>query len=135
MISQELLNDNQILKVGVGPLNDGRKTYRDHGLAVNGTFDLRFMAAKCSLPATNLKKMAFDFLGMKLVEYDQTWNWDQVHLDAEQIEYAANDAQAAIKLFEYFERKLTVDEWGPNAADVLADCRSFRERLFQLPNV
>lgn len=99
---QRLLADPTIIKLGVDPHGDAEKLWNDHGILVNGVFDIRFFPASFGFPAEGLKKMARNYLKVQMGEYRGYWDWERANLIDEQIEYAASDAQAAAKIFCWF---------------------------------
>lgn len=115
---QQLLNNTEIIKVGVAPLKDAGRLFDDYGVRVATTLDLRFMARMCNLEEKSLKKMSQDYLKITIGEYNCWWDWHVPELTDEQINYAANDAQAGIKLFQKFEEIITKNDWFPNFENV-----------------
>lgn len=73
MIPSELkgiLEDDNIVKVGVAPQGDADYLVRDYGVCVANTFDLRYMAAMTGCRPNGLGKMTEDYLKVKL---DKNW--------------------------------------------------------------
>lgn len=103
--------------MGVKPLDDARRLLNEWDLKVVSTLDLRFMARISNLDGKSLKKMSQDYLKITIGEYNSNWDWHS-DLTDEQINYAANDAQAGIKLFEKFEQIITKNDWWPNFENV-----------------
>lgn len=106
--SQEILEDDYIVKVGVSPNGDANYLVKDYGVCVASTFDLRYMAALCNCRPGGLAKMSEDYLNVKL---EKNWrircsDWEAPTLSKMQTDYAANDAHVAIELFKYFSDKL-----------------------------
>lgn len=99
------MENDQILKVGVDPINDAMRLSDDYGLNVNSTFDLRFMAVLAECQPGTLAKMSEIFLDLKLKKGSDKalhFDWKKQILSEKQIEYAAKDVQAAIELFQVF---------------------------------
>lgn len=107
-IFQEILEDDNILKVGVAPQGDAEYLARDYGICVASTFDLRYLAAMTNCRTGGLGKMSEDYLMVKL---DKNWrircsDWESPKLNEKQINYAAKDAHVGIELFRFFAEKL-----------------------------
>ncbi|KAM8706148.1 hypothetical protein ACLKA7_010433 [Drosophila subpalustris] len=105
---RELLEDEDVIKVGVAPQDDAKKLSHDFGVGVSNTFDLRFMAVMAGHQAEGLGKLAKTHLNFVL---DKNWrlacsNWEATQLDAAQLNYAANDALAAVAIFQKLSRDL-----------------------------
>lgn len=79
---------------------------------MKGTFDIRHMATNIDLSAMDLRKMAIEFLNVKMERADLFWDWDMWDLDEEQIQYASSDVQAAMKLFHlWWETRPQNEAW------------------------
>lgn len=105
---QELLEDEEIIKVGVAPSGDANYLAKDYGVCVASTLDLRYLAAQCQCRAGGLAKLSEEHLNVKL---DKAWHircsdWEANVLNKVQISYAAKDAHVAIELFKVFAEKL-----------------------------
>lgn len=100
---QDLLANKRILKVGIAPFEDGRKIVKDYGCRVNGTLDLRTLAAAYSLPRRkSLSAMCLEYLNIemdKLVE-PRCDGWDVDILSDEQVTYAACDPLASLLIYQ-----------------------------------
>ncbi|XP_063696742.1 exonuclease 3'-5' domain-containing protein 2-like [Culicoides brevitarsis] len=101
---RDLLEDEDILKVGVSPQNDGKYLSHDYGAGVASTLDLRYMAQEARITPQGLGKMSKSELG---IELNKDWrirasNWEAETLSEHQIEYAAMDAFVGIELFKNF---------------------------------
>ncbi|XP_058118228.1 exonuclease 3'-5' domain-containing protein 2 [Anopheles ziemanni] len=104
----DLLNDDNIIKVGVSPFDDARLLREDHRLKVESTLDLRFMAERAGLEPFGIARLANEVLGLTL---DKHWkircsDWEAPELSERQIKYAASDAHVAVELFKKFAYKL-----------------------------
>nr|XP_046267966.1 exonuclease 3'-5' domain-containing protein 2 isoform X2 [Scatophagus argus] len=101
----EVLRDPQVLKVGVGCYEDGKRLTRDYGLSLSCTVDLRYLALRQRLTTVSnglsLKSLAADLLNIcldKSLEL-RCSDWEADQLTLEQMTYAARDAQVSIALF------------------------------------
>ncbi|KAH8419192.1 hypothetical protein KR222_010059 [Zaprionus bogoriensis] len=105
---RELLEDESVIKVGVAPQDDAKKLSHDFGVGVANTFDLRFMAVMAGHQAEGLGKLAKTHLDFVL---DKNWrlvcsNWEAPQLEPAQLNYAANDALAAVAIFQKLSKDL-----------------------------
>ncbi|XP_030568100.1 exonuclease 3'-5' domain-containing protein 2 [Drosophila novamexicana] len=115
---RELLEDDSVIKVGVAPQDDAMKLSHDFGVGVASTLDLRYMAIMSGHPAEGLGKLSQTHLNYVL---DKNWrlacsNWEAPQLEAAQLNYAANDALAAVAIFQKLSRDLeprTFWDWRP----------------------
>lgn len=106
--SQEILEDDNIVKVGVCPMGDANYLARDYGICVASTLDLRYMAWMCHLRTGGLAKLSEMYLNIFL---DKDWrircsDWEAPILSKTQIEYAAKDAHVGIELFKFFAHQM-----------------------------
>ncbi|KAM7403609.1 hypothetical protein PAMA_004182 [Pampus argenteus] len=101
----EVLRDPNILKVGVGCYEDGKRLTRDYGLSLTCTVDLRYLALRQRQATVNnglsLKSLAADLLNVSLDKSMELRcsDWEADQLTLEQMTYAARDAQVSIALF------------------------------------
>lgn len=105
---RELLEDDNVIKVGVAPQDDAKKLSHDFGVGVSNTFDLRFMAVMAGHQPEGLGKLAKTHLNFML---DKNWrlvcsNWEAPQLEPVQLNYAANDALAAVAIFQKLSKDL-----------------------------
>ncbi|XP_031636157.1 exonuclease 3'-5' domain-containing protein 2-like [Contarinia nasturtii] len=107
---QELLENERILKVGVGVDLDAKYLFEDYRVHVRSTLDLRYMAVLAKCEPGKLIKMSEDCLKFKLCKEYAYSDWDASNLSEKAIEYAAKDVHAAIELFKYFEERI-YDGW------------------------
>ncbi|XP_055375314.1 exonuclease 3'-5' domain-containing protein 2 [Condylostylus longicornis] len=119
---REILEDDNILKVGIIPSEDAMKLSQDYGVGVSNTIDLRFLALRASRKPEGMANMAKSILDLEL---DKDWrvscsNWEAHSLTERQINYAANDALVAMEVYKvyfkeimgiYWFRKKTHDEF------------------------
>ncbi|XP_050068742.1 exonuclease 3'-5' domain-containing protein 2 [Anopheles maculipalpis] len=104
----DLLNDDNIIKVGVSPYEDARVLRDDYRLKVESTLDLRFMAERAGLEPLGIARLTNEVLGITL---DKHWkvrcsDWETPELSERQIKYAASDAHVAVELFKKLSYKL-----------------------------
>lgn len=106
-----MLENERILKVGVGVDLDSRYLFEDYHISVKGTFDLRYMAVLAKCEPGKLAIMSEKYLKLKL-DKDVFFYYDEDELSEGAIEYAAKDVHAAIELFKYFAERM-YDGWMP----------------------
>lgn len=101
----EVLRDPQVLKVGVGCYEDGKRLTRDYGLSLSCTVDLRYIALRQRQATVSnglsLKSLAADLLNVSLDKSLELRcsDWEADQLTTEQMTYAARDAQVSVALF------------------------------------
>ncbi len=102
-----ILRDENILKCGVGIKEDALKLHRDKGLVCKGMADIQAMAMKslgipASAPKLGLKTLAKRYLDIELEKSKEvaTSDWENFPLQLSQIEYAALDAWAGVKIYK-----------------------------------
>lgn len=101
-----LLECSFILKVGVAPVIAAEYLWRDFGLQMMGTVDLRHLAKYRERPPEGLATMASSFLG---IELDKTIlvrhsSWDCKTLHIEEIEYAATECRTTLEIYKAIAR-------------------------------
>ncbi|XP_055312175.1 exonuclease 3'-5' domain-containing protein 2-like [Sitodiplosis mosellana] len=101
---KEIMEDSDIVKIGVAPFTDAKFLRDDYGVHVRSTLDLRYMAHAAGLPPGGLAKMSEDYLGVSLDKSSKFSDWEAEMLSETQIKYAAADVVNAIRLFKYFAR-------------------------------
>lgn len=133
---RDILENPEILKVGVTPETDARLLLQDYGINVQGTFDLRFIALQSGHQAGGLGALSKSILNITL---DKNWrvrcsDWEIENLSENQIDYAAKDAFVAVEIFKklYNEMNLPrnpldIRRFGNNYSDI-----SFKNKLAQL---
>jgi len=99
---KSILADPNIMKFGVGILEDSNKLLVDHNMDLVGCVDLRHLAVRDgSVPGKlGLQSLAQNYLNVHL---NKDWklrggNWEAKELSIGQINYAANDALVAINI-------------------------------------
>lgn len=108
---QELLEDENIYKVGVAPIDDAAFLFQDYSVNLKSSLDLRHIAQLCGYDPGGLASLAKQLLAVIL---DKSWrircsDWEAETLTERQVKYAAADAHVAIKIFgllaEEFENR------------------------------
>lgn len=128
---KQLLEDHEIIKVGVTPYTDANHLLTDYAINVSSTFDLRFLALLTEHKAEGLAKLSQAVLGIELNKY---WrircsDWEVETMNPQQVDYSAKDAFVAIEIFRKLYMKLKM----PNANDpnsIRAFCDKFTDMQF-----
>ena len=100
-----VLNDETILKVGSGILQDVAKLEKDTGLKCIGLVDTQKLAKEVDMLESQklgLKSLAKDLLGIELAKPKSVArsNWEKCPLTVKQIHYAALDAWVGLKIYQ-----------------------------------
>uniref|UniRef100_A0A8D9EHF2 Exonuclease 3'-5' domain-containing protein 2 n=2 Tax=Cacopsylla melanoneura TaxID=428564 RepID=A0A8D9EHF2_9HEMI len=101
---EDLLFNENILKVGVAIENDSKYLSEDYNVLLSSWLDLRHLAKDNDVTPKGLAYLAQETVGIKLEKKFnvRVSNWDADVLTEEQIHYAAMDAYVAVKIFSHF---------------------------------
>ena len=105
-----LLEDETILKVGVGLRSDAHALRRQWGINVASTLDLNWVLAQLGAEKEmGTRQLVAALLGARIDKPKKVTlsNWQLVPLSSAQIHYAAADALAALKCFNALITQLT----------------------------
>ena len=105
-----LLEDETILKVGVGLRSDTQALRRQWGINVASTLDLNWALAQLGAEKEmGTRQLVAALLGVRIDKPKKVTlsNWQHVPLSSAQIHYAAADALAALKCFNALITQLT----------------------------
>ncbi|CAH1643173.1 unnamed protein product [Spodoptera littoralis] len=105
---KELLEDESIYKVGVGPKDDSKYLHNDYSVELRSSLDIRHLAEYCGYEPGGLATLSSVLLRAAL---DKSWrvrcsDWEAEELSERQKKYAAIDAHVAIKLFALLLEKV-----------------------------
>ncbi|KAG0270682.1 hypothetical protein DFQ27_000032 [Actinomortierella ambigua] len=97
---QKILESERALKVGINIRNDGRKLWRDWGVASTSLVELGALCIQVMGELDNRRKvrsmtaLAEELLGHAVAKdtFVRNGNWEMKNLSARQLSYAANDA-------------------------------------------
>ncbi|KAL7027430.1 hypothetical protein ACKWTF_005439 [Chironomus riparius] len=134
---REILQDPEIMKVGVASIDDSNKLFQDFALKVNGTFDLRFLALHANHKPEGLAKLSKSVIN---IELDKNWrlvcsDWESPTLSKAQIDYAAKDAFVAVEIFKKLYNIARPNMNHPSKISQFCDTYtdiSFKNKLAQL---
>lgn len=104
---QELLENDSLLKTGIGIRDDILALQRMKRFQPKGFVDLAPLAKEAGLQVESVKKLTGLLLGFRISKSAQTSNWEASKLTKKQIEYAATDAWVCLELY----RKLAISEF------------------------
>lgn len=114
------MNNENIIKVGVGIDRDQYKLQADYGLLLSGIVDLRFVAKKYGCPTRSLQYLAEEIAHISINDTGRS-NWNDDPSSTDDLEYAAMDVYASIEIM----KKLV-----PRKGDVMKECYPFINRKF-----
>lgn len=111
LITQKLLEDINLIKVGIDPWRDVKKLKEKYDVNTRGTLDLRYLAEECGFRPMGLGKLAHEHLRIHLHKvFSETYfEWEDKELNFTCQQYAAEDAFVAIELFKSFANVLQQD--------------------------
>lgn len=111
----KLLSHRKITKVGVGVVDDAKSLWNDYGLFTSNLLDLRQLAKVAGLEVLSLSKIYALLYGKRLSKGQRVSNWEIETLSDAQINYAALDAIAGIRIYnglqEYKKRGMVVRDF------------------------
>lgn len=94
-----LLKKKKVLKVGVGIRDDVKDLLSHTGLVTLNVLDLRRLSEAAGLEVLSLSKMYALLFGKRLSKGQRVSNWENRELSEAQIEYAALDAVAGLRIY------------------------------------
>ena len=122
----QLLADGSILKVGVGIGEDLRRLEKwaasgdGPALACSGGFELVPLAKARSCRGRGLAALSLELLGERLQKGGvRTSDWEARELSAEQVEYAAKDAQTSLRVYRALQ-SMRARDFGGGSCEHLA---------------
>ncbi|MBN2166945.1 MAG: 3'-5' exonuclease domain-containing protein 2 [Marinilabiliaceae bacterium] len=95
----ELLEDETIIKVGVGIRDDLRFLRRLKCFQPKGFVELQTIATDLGFKDTSLKKLAAMLMKVRISKRQRLSNWETNELSQAQIIYAATDAWASLEIY------------------------------------
>ncbi len=99
----EIFQSEEILKVGFGLQSDNAQIYNKFGVKLNAVLDMSSVFRKQGYPASTGVKTAVAIVFNKNFKKSKrvtTSNWAAKQLTDKQLLYAANDAYAALRVFQ-----------------------------------
>lgn len=104
----EILNSENIIKVGAGIKDDMRKLKESLGSKVEpkSFLDIQQMVKSFNFNKSNLKFLTALFLNKRIIKSSQTSNWEKYPLTEKQQLYAATDAWVCLKIYKELKKIL-----------------------------
>ena len=106
-----LLGDEQVTKVGLAWNND-MLSLRQLGSFVSGRFiDLQDMVRELGIEDQSLVKIYANLFGERISKAERLSNWERSELTDKQMEYAAIDAWACVRIYNEVDRLLSTRDY------------------------
>ena len=99
----ELLQDERLLKVGLSLKDDLQGLNRKHSFEPRGFLDLQHYVKELGIEAQSLQKIYALLFGKKISKSQRLTNWEADVLTDRQKGYAATDAWACVRIYNYLE--------------------------------
>ena len=100
-----ILEDPDILKVGVAILDDVRGLQKLSNFEADGFIELADIAGDLGVVTCGLRNLAAIFLGVRITKKAQLTNWERPVINSKQSLYAATDAWICLQMYLFLERK------------------------------
>ncbi len=103
---REMIESDDIVKVGFGLASDKPQIWNSLGLRLGKSIDLSFLVRRLGFDQpVGLKVAVAVVLGRRFPKSKTatTSNWANLNLTAQQLQYAANDAHASLRIFQALE--------------------------------
>ena len=100
----ELLQDGRQLKVGLSLRDDLQSLRRKQAFEPRGFLDLQHYVKEMGIEAQSLQKIYALLFGKKISKSQRLTNWEADVLTDRQKGYAATDAWACVRIYNYLER-------------------------------
>lgn len=101
---KRLLEDDQILKIGVAVKNDLQPLNRLFSIKANGFVDLQEYSEEFEIQDNALTKLCGIVLGFNISKAQRLSNWENETLSPAQQKYAATDAWVCVKIYNEFKK-------------------------------
>jgi ribonuclease D len=99
----DLLQDGRQLKVGLSLRDDIQNLKRKHEFEPRGFLDLQHYVKEMGVEAQSLQKIYALLFGKKISKSQRLTNWEADVLTDRQKGYAATDAWACVRIYDYLE--------------------------------
>ncbi len=106
----EILEDPDILKVGVAILDDVRGLQKLGNFKADGFVELADIAGDLGIVTCGLRNLAAIFLGVRIIKKAQLTNWERPKINSKQSLYAATDAWICLEMYLFLEFKNLLPE-------------------------
>ncbi len=105
-----ILEDSDILKIGVAILDDVRGLQKLNNFKADGFIDLADIAGDLGIVTCGLRNLAAIVLGVRINKKAQLTNWERPVINSKQSLYAATDAWICLKMYLFLERENLLSE-------------------------
>lgn len=99
----DLLQDGRLLKVGLSLRDDIQRLQAKHDFEPRGFLDLQSYVKEWGIEAQSLQKIYALLFGKKISKSQRLTNWESDVLTDRQKSYAATDAWACVRMYNYME--------------------------------
>lgn len=99
----DLLQNDRQLKVGLSLRDDIQNLHRKHQFEPRGFLDLQHYVKEMGIEAQSLQKIYALLFGKKISKSQRLTNWEADVLTDRQKGYAATDAWACVRIYNYLE--------------------------------
>lgn len=106
---QKILKSKRITKVGVAIGDDAKGLWADHGLITNKMIDLRTIAKAAGVEVLSLTKLYAVLYNKRISKGQRLSDWEREELTEGQVDYAALDAYAGLKIYEGYQSLMKRD--------------------------
>lgn len=106
---QKVLKSKRIAKVGVAIGDDAKGLWTDHNLVTNRMVDLRTLSTAAGVEVLSLTRLYAVLYNKRISKGQRLSDWERGELTEGQVDYAALDAYAGLKIYEGFSKALTRD--------------------------
>ncbi|HNP94923.1 MAG TPA: 3'-5' exonuclease [Cyclobacteriaceae bacterium] len=103
---KSLLENDEILKAGVGIRDDIKALQKLNNFNPNGFVELATIARNTGIEVESVKKLAGLVLGFRISKSAQTSNWEAAHFSDKQLSYAATDAWVCLELYRQLMKSI-----------------------------
>lgn len=100
---RRLLEDRKITKVGVGIGDDAKGLWGDRRLRLNRMVDLRLLSKAAGIEVLSLSKIYAVLFGKRISKGQRLSDWEREELTEAQLDYAALDAVAGLRIYQALE--------------------------------
>lgn len=104
---RKLLESGRITKVGVGIGDDAKGLWADHQLRLRRMVDLRLLSKAAGVEVLSLSKLYAVLFGKRISKGQRLSDWEREELTEAQMDYAALDAVAGLRIYRALEGWLT----------------------------
>jgi len=105
-----ILEDPDILKVGVAILDDVRGLQKLSNFKADGFIELADIAGDLGIVTCGLRNLAAILLGVRITKKAQLTNWERPVINSKQSLYAATDAWICLEMYLFLKRENLLPE-------------------------